>query len=88
MPEGRRATPPPADVESAVRGLLHATEEFTRAYETWALSPAEWSAQRRSELDEAEHRLEEAQREVAKREAMARSVRQMLDKHHLHEPPP
>lgn len=88
MPEGRRAErPAPAEVESAVRGLLHATQEFTRAYEAWVHSPEDWMSERRSALDEAERRLEEAQHEVAKREAMARSVQRMLEPHR-DEPPP
>lgn len=73
--------PPVAEVEQAVVSLWQATRDFTRAYEELLNASAEWAVERRSALDEAERRLEEAQHEVAKREAMARSVERMVEKH-------
>lgn len=78
MAEPQARQTPPKAVEFAVVELLHATEEFTRAYEAWLHAPEESLDERRSSLDDAERRLEEAQHEVVRREAMARSVQRMV----------
>lgn len=86
MAEPQMRKQPPKAVEFAVVELLHATQEFTRAYEAWMHAPDENVDERRSALDEAERRLEDAQHEVAKREAMARSIQRMLEKNREREP--
>lgn len=51
-------------IEIAVRRLLSATREFTRAYEAWALAPRQGRPEREMALEEAERRLETARHEV------------------------
>lgn len=51
-------------VEQAVRRLLRATREFTRAYEEWAVSPRPARDERQHALEAAERKLELARNEV------------------------
>lgn len=51
-------------VEVAVRRLLSATRDFTRAYEAWAVSPRSDKPKKETVLEAAERRLELARNEV------------------------
>lgn len=51
-------------VEVAVRRLLSATRDFTRAYEAWAVSPRSDKPEKETVLEAAERRLELARNEV------------------------
>ena len=63
-------------VDFAVVKLLQASREWTRAYDEWAHEPDD---EHEVKLDAAERRLEEAQHEVAKREAIERLVKRSRD---------
>lgn len=56
------------EVQRALARLLRASIDFTRAYQAWSVDPAH----HQRDLVEAEHRLDEAQQEAARREARAR----------------
>lgn len=62
------------EVQQALQKLLRATKEFTQAYEAWTHAPRAWEPLRRTELEKAEERLTEAQREVRDREARDHSM--------------
>lgn len=55
---------PGPDVREAVRKLLKATEEYTRAYGVWSVDPHRWN-----ELRDAERRLEDARRTASEKTA-------------------
>lgn len=48
------------EVASAVRRLLQASQDFTRAYEAWVESPRRVEAERRHALEDAEKQMSRA----------------------------
>lgn len=51
-------------VELAVRRLLSATREFSKAYQAWAAAPRDRAPDRQSVLEDAERRLDMARTDV------------------------
>lgn len=65
MPAG--TAPRDAELDLALRRLLSASVDFSRAYHAWSADPLRGSR----ELDEAERRLDDAEREATLANARA-----------------